>query len=49
MHYFGPVVLDSFLEKLGPQWPVRRSESNEIVLTKASLPEKPGVVVLPGR
>ena len=49
MHYFGPVVLDSFLEKLGPQWPVRRSETNEIVLTKASLPEPPEVVVLPGR
>ena len=49
MHYFASYVLETFLGKLGPGWPVRRSEDNAILLTKASLPEAPEVVVLPGR
>jgi L-ascorbate metabolism protein UlaG (beta-lactamase superfamily) len=49
MHYFGSVVLETFLAKLGPGWPVRRSAENAILLTKARLPEAPEVVILPGR
>lgn len=49
MHYFGNVVLEIFLGKLGGKWPVRYSETNSILLSKASLPEPPEVVVLPGR
>jgi hypothetical protein len=49
MHYFGSVVLETFLARLGPGWPVRRSAENAILLTKARLPEAPEVVILPGR
>jgi L-ascorbate metabolism protein UlaG (beta-lactamase superfamily) len=49
MHYFGSYVLETFLGKLGPKWPARHNEGSSILLTKASLPEPPEVVVLPGR
>jgi len=47
MHYFGSTVLETFLARLG--WPVRRSRVSAITMTRATLPEPPEVLVLPGR
>jgi L-ascorbate metabolism protein UlaG (beta-lactamase superfamily) len=49
MHYFTRDVLDAFLDKLGPDWPVERSRVASIDLSRDTLPQKPQVLVLPGR
>jgi L-ascorbate metabolism protein UlaG (beta-lactamase superfamily) len=49
MHYFTRDVLDAFLARLGPEWPVRMSRSAGVVLSRETLPERPEVLVLPGR
>jgi L-ascorbate metabolism protein UlaG (beta-lactamase superfamily) len=49
MHYFGSHVLETFLAKLGPRWPVRHNEASSILLAKTMLPDPPEVVILPGR
>jgi L-ascorbate metabolism protein UlaG (beta-lactamase superfamily) len=49
MHYFGSLVLETFLGKLGPGWPVRHHKASFVELSKATLPNPPEVVVLPGR
>jgi L-ascorbate metabolism protein UlaG (beta-lactamase superfamily) len=49
MHYFGGHVLETFLGKLGPGWPVRHQKTSSIELSKATLPDPPEVLVLPGR
>jgi hypothetical protein len=40
-------VLETFLGRLG--WPVRHSRVSAITMTRATLPEPPEVLVLPGR
>ena len=47
MHYFGSTVLETFLARLA--WPVRHSRVSAITMTRATLPEPPEVLVLPGR
>lgn len=47
MHYFGQSTLNRFLDKLGQNYEIRRSETSEIVLSKATLPAKGTVIVLP--
>lgn len=48
MHYFSEVTLDRFLAQVGREWEVERSPVPSIVLSKATLPEKPRLLVLPG-
>ena len=46
MHFFGS--LDSFLAALGDNFSVRQSESKSVILSPATMPLNPEVLVLPG-
>jgi L-ascorbate metabolism protein UlaG (beta-lactamase superfamily) len=48
MHFFGGGTLNRFLSRSQDLWPVERREQSQIVLSKASLPAKPTIIVLPG-
>jgi L-ascorbate metabolism protein UlaG (beta-lactamase superfamily) len=48
MHYFGMATLSRFLERVRQNWDVRYGDTPSIVLSKASLPRSPQVLVLPG-
>jgi L-ascorbate metabolism protein UlaG (beta-lactamase superfamily) len=48
MHYFGPDTLRRFLSVLGEDFEVELSRTPEIVVSAATLPERPTVLVLPG-
>jgi L-ascorbate metabolism protein UlaG (beta-lactamase superfamily) len=48
MHYFGMATLSRFLERVRQNWDVRYSDTPSIILSKASLPRSPQVLVLPG-
>ncbi|MGA2126935.1 MAG: MBL fold metallo-hydrolase [Xanthobacteraceae bacterium] len=48
MHYFGLATLERFLERVRQQWDVRYGDTPSIVLSKATLPPHPQVLVLPG-
>ncbi len=48
MHYFGTYTLDRFLDRMRQDWDVEMAEIPSLVLSKASLPAKPKVLVLPG-
>jgi L-ascorbate metabolism protein UlaG (beta-lactamase superfamily) len=48
MHYFSEFTLDRFLMHVGREWEVERSPVPSVVLSKATLPEKPRLLVLPG-
>jgi L-ascorbate metabolism protein UlaG (beta-lactamase superfamily) len=47
MHYFNPTTLNHFLTKAKERWPVEFSKSSSIVVSRATLPASPKVVVLP--
>ena len=50
MHFFGPSTLNRFLDlAAGEGWGVVRNESATVSLSRALLPGRPEVVVLPGR
>ena len=49
MHYFGAGTLSRFLDAAGKHFAVERREQPEIVISKATLPQRPTVIVLPGR
>jgi len=49
MHYFSAYTLDRFLARVRQDWEVQIDEVPSIVLSKATLPNKPKVLVLPGR
>jgi L-ascorbate metabolism protein UlaG (beta-lactamase superfamily) len=49
MHYFGTYTLHRFLDRMKQEWNVEWGETPSLVLSKASLPAKPKVLVLPGR
>lgn len=49
MHYFGTSTLDRFLSVMGNRFDVGRSDSSSIVISRASLPTRPKILVLPGR
>jgi len=50
MHFFSSYTLDNFLRRLGElDWTVERAEVPSVVVSKATLPAKPKVLVLPGR
>jgi hypothetical protein len=49
MHYFGRYTLERFLSRAKEQWDVEIAEVPSLVISKATLPAKPKVLVLPGR
>lgn len=49
MHYFSVFTLNRFLERMRGKSDVEMHETPSIVLSKATLPTSPKVVVLPGR
>jgi L-ascorbate metabolism protein UlaG (beta-lactamase superfamily) len=48
MHFFSTYTLHRFLERAQQNWPVEMSEIPSLVVSKASLPVAPKVLVLPG-
>lgn len=48
MHYWGPNVLQRFFDRLGGRYPVRRSDTPQVTLSRASLPASMEFLVLPG-
>jgi L-ascorbate metabolism protein UlaG (beta-lactamase superfamily) len=48
MHYFSSYTLERFLTQAREQWDVEISPVPSLVLSKATLPAKPKVLVLPG-
>lgn len=49
MHYFSAYTLDRFLSRVRQEWDVEIAEVPSVVVSKASLPSKPKILVLPGR
>jgi hypothetical protein len=48
MHFFNPSTLDRFLNRARPYRPVQVNPTSSIVLSRATMPEEPRVLVLPG-
>ena len=48
MHYFGPTTLGRFLDGLSEEFAIEISPTAEVVLSEATLPSEPKVLVLPG-
>ena len=48
MHYFNSYTLNRFLERIGGDFPVERATEPMIVVSQATLPTTPKVLVLPG-
>ena len=49
MHYFSAYTLDRFLSRIRQDWEVEISDVPSVVVSKTSLPQKPKLLVLPGR
>ena len=49
MHYFSVYTLNRFLERMREKFDIETSETPSVVISKATLPAKPKVLVLPGR
>jgi L-ascorbate metabolism protein UlaG (beta-lactamase superfamily) len=48
MHFFSPWTLERFLSRARQEWEVETREVPSLVVSKATMPDKPKVVVLPG-
>jgi L-ascorbate metabolism protein UlaG (beta-lactamase superfamily) len=48
MHYFNPYTLNRFLERIAADFAVERGSEPTIVISQATLPSEPKVLVLPG-
>lgn len=48
MHYFGPATLNRFIATVGRDYQLETSTSPERILSAATLPERPTLLVLPG-
>jgi L-ascorbate metabolism protein UlaG (beta-lactamase superfamily) len=48
MHYFSSYTLELFLQRVRREWDVETAEIPSMVVSKATLPAKPKVLVLPG-
>jgi L-ascorbate metabolism protein UlaG (beta-lactamase superfamily) len=48
MHYFGVRTLQAFLERVRETYTVKLSETASVTLSRATLPTRPEVLVLPG-
>ena len=49
MHYFSQSALNRFLTQLGDRFTIKRQDNPAIIISRATLPERPTLVVLPGR
>lgn len=49
MHYFSAYTLNRFLERARAQFDIESQEVPSVVVSKATMPAKPKVLVLPGR
>jgi L-ascorbate metabolism protein UlaG (beta-lactamase superfamily) len=49
MHFFSAFTLDRFLDRVHEQYPVEFNETPSVVLSKATMPTSPKILVLPGR
>ncbi len=49
MHYFSSYTLDRFLDRARSEYDVEIADTPAVVISKATLPGKPKVLVLPGR
>jgi L-ascorbate metabolism protein UlaG (beta-lactamase superfamily) len=49
MHIFGAATLERFLERIAQTYEVERAEVPTLVVSRATLPKKPKMIVLPGR
>jgi L-ascorbate metabolism protein UlaG (beta-lactamase superfamily) len=47
MHYFTESVLDRFLKLVGDRYPVERNDGSHVTLSRAMLPKKPTILVVP--
>ena len=47
MHYFGPATLQTFLTELGGAFEVELAKSSTVLVSKATLPKKPTLLVTP--
>jgi L-ascorbate metabolism protein UlaG (beta-lactamase superfamily) len=48
MHYFNPYTLNRFLDRIREDFPVETANDPVIVVSQATLPSRPKVLVLPG-
>src|SRR5262249_307773 len=48
MHYFNELTLNHFLERIKNEFPVEISDTASIIVSQATLPPEPKVLVLPG-
>jgi hypothetical protein len=48
MHFFGWYTLERFLDRAREQWEVEKAEVPSLVISKATLPKSPKILVLPG-
>ena len=48
MHYFNPYTLNRFLDRIRNDFPVETAKEPMIVVSQATLPSEPKVLVLPG-
>jgi L-ascorbate metabolism protein UlaG (beta-lactamase superfamily) len=48
MHYFGQATLRRFVDRVRREWPVVFQDTASIVVSRASLPQAPRFMVLPG-
>src|SRR5258707_1147945 len=48
MHYFSQSILSSFLAKTEDRYPVHVSPTASVVLSRAELPKRPEILILPG-
>jgi L-ascorbate metabolism protein UlaG (beta-lactamase superfamily) len=49
MHYFSSYTLERFLDRVRKEWTVEMADIPSLLVSKATLPAKPKVVVLPGQ
>jgi L-ascorbate metabolism protein UlaG (beta-lactamase superfamily) len=48
MHFFGPAALDRFIARMNGRYPLTRSPSATVALSRAMLPASTEILVLPG-
>jgi L-ascorbate metabolism protein UlaG (beta-lactamase superfamily) len=48
MHYFGPDRLARFLSRVRGQYAIRTEPAGSVTVSRATLPDSPTVLVLPG-
>jgi L-ascorbate metabolism protein UlaG (beta-lactamase superfamily) len=49
MHFFSSYTLERFISRIGRDWDIETSPIPSVVVSKLTLPEKPKLLVLPGR